>query len=143
MGRVFLAQDESLDRRVALKLLAAKLEGDETAKKRFLREAKSSAALDHPRAVVPEKRAPTLSMPRLGRKRFTIGAAALAALTLVAALVLWWNPSDGRSPARDGPPSVAVLPLTNISEDPLESDYLAAGISQAVTNKLTQVGLRG
>ena len=94
------------------------------------------------RAVVPEKRAPILSMLRLGRKRFTIGAAALAALTLAAALVLWWNPSDGRSPARDGPPSVAVLPLTNISEDPLESDYLAAGISQAVTNKLTQVGLR-
>ena len=48
MGQVFLAHDESLDRRVALKLLADRLEGDETAKKRFLREAKSSAALDHP-----------------------------------------------------------------------------------------------
>ena len=48
MGEVFLAQDKTLDRHVALKLLARKLEEDETAKKRFLREAKSAAALDHP-----------------------------------------------------------------------------------------------
>ena len=47
MGEVFLAQDQSLDRRVALKLLAEELQEDETAKKRFLREAKSAAALDH------------------------------------------------------------------------------------------------
>ena len=48
MGEVYLAQDQTLDRRVALKLLAHKLEGDASAQKRFLREAKSSAALDHP-----------------------------------------------------------------------------------------------
>ena len=49
MGEVFLARDQTLDRRVALKLLTEELEEDETAKKRFLREAQSAgAALDHP-----------------------------------------------------------------------------------------------
>ena len=48
MGEVFLAQDTSLDRKVALKFLPDFLQQDPTAKKRFLREAKSAAALDHP-----------------------------------------------------------------------------------------------
>ena len=97
---------------------------------------------DLDRVGLPARRAPALSIPRLGKRQLKIGAAALAALTLAAALALWWSSLDGPSTSRDDPPSVAVLPLTNISEDPLETDYLAAGISQAVTNKLTQVGLR-
>ena len=48
MGVVFLAEDTSLDRKVAVKFLSEFLEPDETARKRFLREAKSAAALDHP-----------------------------------------------------------------------------------------------
>lgn len=48
MGEVYLAEDTSLDRKVALKLLPAFMRDDLTAKKRFLREAKSAAALDHP-----------------------------------------------------------------------------------------------
>ena len=48
MGEVVLARDPTLDRRVALKFLSENLGQDEIAKKRFLREAKSAAALDHP-----------------------------------------------------------------------------------------------
>ena len=48
MGEVFLAQDTTLDRKVALKFLPEELQQDPTARKRFLREAKSAAALDQP-----------------------------------------------------------------------------------------------
>ena len=48
MGQVFLAQDATLDRKVALKFLPDRLEKDKRARTRFLREAKSAAALDHP-----------------------------------------------------------------------------------------------
>ncbi len=48
MGTVYLAEDRSLGRQVAIKVLHEEMQTDETARKRFLREAKSAAALDHP-----------------------------------------------------------------------------------------------
>ncbi|HSG27159.1 MAG TPA: serine/threonine-protein kinase [Candidatus Krumholzibacterium sp.] len=48
MGAVFKAQDTRLDRFVALKLLPPHLCSDEETRKRFLREAKSASALEHP-----------------------------------------------------------------------------------------------
>ena len=48
MGVVYQAQDPRLDRSVAIKLLPPDLTRDETAKQRFLQEAKAASALDHP-----------------------------------------------------------------------------------------------
>ncbi|HDT11230.1 MAG TPA: serine/threonine protein kinase, partial [bacterium] len=48
VGEVYLAEDTSLKRKVALKFLTELLQQDPMAQKRFLKEARSTAALDHP-----------------------------------------------------------------------------------------------
>jgi serine/threonine-protein kinase len=48
MGEVYLAEDTELDRKVALKFLASHLCQDEDCRKRFKREARAAAALNHP-----------------------------------------------------------------------------------------------
>lgn len=47
MGVVYKAEDTKLDRPVALKFLAPHLLRDEEGRKRFEREAKAAAKLDH------------------------------------------------------------------------------------------------
>jgi tetratricopeptide (TPR) repeat protein/predicted Ser/Thr protein kinase len=48
MGKVFLARDTILDRKVALKFLPEEIEKDPQTRQRFIHEAKAAAALDHP-----------------------------------------------------------------------------------------------
>jgi predicted Ser/Thr protein kinase len=48
MGRVLLAQDEALGRKVAIKMLAARYAGDATLRARFMNEARAMARLTHP-----------------------------------------------------------------------------------------------
>ena len=48
MGQVYLATDDILERQVAIKFLPEEMERDPATRQRFLREAKSAAALDHP-----------------------------------------------------------------------------------------------
>jgi eukaryotic-like serine/threonine-protein kinase len=51
MGAVYLANHQSLERRVAIKVLPAASATDRIALERFLREARTVAALDHPNVV--------------------------------------------------------------------------------------------
>ena len=51
MGEVFLAHDEKLNRKVALKLLPAEFAADPERIKRFAREARMISALNHPYIV--------------------------------------------------------------------------------------------
>ena len=51
MGVVYRARDLSLDRSVALKLIAPELAGDEHFRSRFLREPRLAASLDHPNVI--------------------------------------------------------------------------------------------
>jgi serine/threonine protein kinase/tetratricopeptide (TPR) repeat protein len=48
MGEVYLAEDPLLNRKVALKFLSEQDRQDSIARRRFLREAKAAAAIDHP-----------------------------------------------------------------------------------------------
>ncbi|WP_308205427.1 serine/threonine-protein kinase PknH/PknJ [Mycobacterium montefiorense] len=51
MGTVYLAADPALPRQVALKVLSAELSRDRDFRARFIREADTAAALDHPQIV--------------------------------------------------------------------------------------------
>jgi tetratricopeptide (TPR) repeat protein/predicted Ser/Thr protein kinase len=48
MGEVFLAEDTTLGRMVAIKMLPERSEGSDRARQRLVNEAKAAAALDHP-----------------------------------------------------------------------------------------------
>jgi serine/threonine-protein kinase len=48
MGEVYLAQDTKLDRKVALKVLLAKVAANQERMRRFVQEAKAASALNHP-----------------------------------------------------------------------------------------------
>jgi serine/threonine protein kinase/AAA+ ATPase superfamily predicted ATPase len=52
MGKVYLANDARLNRKVALKFLASHLIQDNQAKQRFIREAQAAANLSHPNIVI-------------------------------------------------------------------------------------------
>ena len=51
MGTVYLAEDPTLGRSVAIKVMSDRLASDEAARSRFLREARAMATIEHPHVV--------------------------------------------------------------------------------------------
>ncbi|MEP7212993.1 MAG: protein kinase [Acidobacteriota bacterium] len=52
MGEVYLAEDEKLDRRVAIKILNERFQKNDSHIQRFIREAKAASSLNHPNILV-------------------------------------------------------------------------------------------
>jgi serine/threonine protein kinase len=48
MGEVYLAEDNRLGRKIAIRFLSAEVATDERSRQRLLREAKTGCILDHP-----------------------------------------------------------------------------------------------
>ena len=51
MGQVYLAEDEALGRHVAIKVMHPSRAGDAVARRRFIRESRATAAVEHPHVV--------------------------------------------------------------------------------------------
>jgi predicted Ser/Thr protein kinase len=82
MGRVLLAMDEALNRKVAIKTLAPRFAGDAELRARFMDEARAMARLNHPRvariySLGPAEEPPHFVMEYLAGAPLTIAAARL------------------------------------------------------------------
>ena len=118
MGVVYQAHDPRLDRRVAIKLLPPDLTRDETAKQRFLREAKAASHHRYKLAweAVPRRFVRVVVLALLIR-----GLAAPAAVLAQA---------ESQFPPL-GNASVAVMPFSNITGDPNDA-WIGAGIAETL-----------
>ncbi len=107
---------------------------------------RDQAPLDVPAALPPRTVRPsagTRPTPRASASRTRVViASASAVVAVLAALWMWWETGPARPGSRAEAPSVAVLPLSNLSRTPEDTDYLADGITQAVITRLIQAGLR-
>src|SRR6266511_3825889 len=92
MGLVYVARERRLDRRVAVKVLPPELAVDDASRQRFLREARTVAALTHPNIV------PIYTVDEIGN--FVFFAMAYVSGETLAQRVATRGPLDAHAGAR-------------------------------------------
>ncbi len=104
--------------------------------------APEDAAIATPAPRMQPRAAARQISPALTWRRRSVIASASLAVAILAVAWVWWGSESGEPASGVEIPSVAVLPLRNVSADPSESDYLADGITRAVITRLAQAELR-
>jgi len=100
MGRVYLAHDDRLDRRVAIKVMNPNRARDPGARQRFLREGRAAAAVEHPHvltihAVGEHAGLPYIVMQLLAGQTLGAHRAAVGTLPLAEALRIGREIAEG------------------------------------------------
>lgn len=106
MGRVYLAHDERLDRRVAIKVMNRRRARDAGARQRFLREGRAAAAVEHPHvlaihAVGEHAGLPYIVMQLLDGQTLGAYRAAVVTLSLTEALRIGREIAEGLAAAHE------------------------------------------
>jgi serine/threonine protein kinase len=106
MGRVYLAHDERLDRRVAIKVMNRQRARDAGARQRFLREGRAAAAVEHPHVLAIHAVGEYAGLPYIVMQLLdgqTLGAyrAAVVTLSLTEALRIGREIAEGLAAAHD------------------------------------------
>ena len=106
MGRVYLAHDERLDRRVAIKVMNRRRARDAGARQRFLREGRAAAAVEHPHvlsihAVGEHAGLPYIVMQLLDGQTLGAYRSAVVTLSLTEALRIGREIAEGLAAAHD------------------------------------------
>jgi TolB-like protein/Flp pilus assembly protein TadD len=76
-------------------------------------------------------------LPRRGTRWKSVALGCIALIVALAAYLIWSRPD--RETSRRANTSIAVLPLTNLSNDP-EQEFLADGLTDAVITGLAEIG---
>ncbi len=106
MGVVFLARDGQLDRLVALKAMLPVVAAQPAARQRFLREARSTAAVEHDHVVSilhvgEEQGVPFLAMPFLRGEPLNTRLQRGGKLPLAEVLRIGWEAAEGLAAAHE------------------------------------------
>ena len=102
-----------------------------------LRRAKRET--DSTRSIVPQRPPEPAAEPRLsGRGRMYVGGAMLALLLAVGGYFFYLSRTASHSASTSAKPSIAVLPLQNLSAE-ADSAYFTDGMTDEITTKLSKI----
>jgi hypothetical protein len=104
MGRVYLARDDRLGRTVAIKVMHPAKAGDPSARRRFIRESRAAAAVEHPHVMMihqvgEHEGLPFIVMQRLDGRTLAAHREAVGRLPLAEVLRIGRELAEGLSAA--------------------------------------------